>query len=188
MHAAGFVLVGGRSSRMGRDKAHLTVGSRLMVELVADTVAEVAGNVALVGNPKGFEDLPYECLPDLRTGLGPLAGLEAALASGRAEFNVVAGCDMPGIKAGDLKHLLSVCEQTHSLCTLANDASGRKHPLFAVYRRDCLPFVCEALDAGRLRLLDLVEDLKAVECSIDSVLTNLNTPEQWAAWQAARLV
>jgi molybdopterin-guanine dinucleotide biosynthesis protein A len=41
-----------------------------------------------------------------------------------------------------------------------------------------------ALDAGRLRLLELVEELEAVEVRIDSVLSNLNTPEEWAAWQA----
>jgi molybdopterin-guanine dinucleotide biosynthesis protein A len=71
---------------------------------------------------------------------------------------------------------------------LAADASGRKHPLCAVYQRDALRFVRAALDAGRLRLLDLVEELKAVEVRIDSVLSNLNTPEQWAAWRAAQLV
>jgi molybdopterin-guanine dinucleotide biosynthesis protein A len=188
MLTAGFVLVGGQSSRMGRDKARLPVDSRLLVELVAGTVAEAAGTVMLVGNPAAFADLPFECLPDLRPGCGPVAGLEAALASGQAEFNVVVACDMPGIRAADLTRLLAVCEESHALCAFVKDASGRKHPLCAVYRSACLPFVRVALDAGRWRLLDLVEELKAVEVPIDSVLSNVNTPEDWAAWQAARAV
>ena len=188
MHAAGFVLVGGQSSRMGQDKARLKVDSRLLVELVASAVAQAAGSVALVGNPRAFEDLPFECLPDLRPGLGPLAGLEAALASRRAEFNVVAGCDMPGIKPAILARLLVLCVETGALCTLMRDASGRRHPLCAVYSSDCLPFVRRALDAGRLRLLDLVEELKAVELPSDSVLDNLNTPDQWASWQATHRI
>jgi molybdenum cofactor guanylyltransferase len=188
MQAAGFVLAGGKSSRMGQNKARLRIDSQFLVEVVARAVADATGNVALVGDPSAFGDLPIECLPDLRPGLGPLAGLETLLASGRAEFNVVVGCDMPGVKSADLARLLAVCEQTGSLCGMAVDLSGRKHPLCAVYRRSCLPFVQSALDGGRLRLLDLVEELKAVEVRSDSILSNVNTPEQWAAWQAAQLV
>jgi len=186
MRAAGFVLAGGRSSRMGRNKARLRVGSRLLVELVASQVAQVADSVTLIGRPEDFSDLAFPCLADLHPGLGPLAGLEAALASSGAEFNVVTSCDIPGIQADDLRRLLAICRQTQSRCALARDPSGRKHPLYAVYHQECLPVVKAALDAGRLRLLDLVEELRAVEVPIDSVLRNLNTPEDWAAWQAAQ--
>jgi molybdopterin-guanine dinucleotide biosynthesis protein A len=65
---------------------------------------------------------------------------------------------------------------------------GRRHPLCAVYRRACLPAVRAALDAKRWRLLDLVEELRAVEVPIDSILSNVNTPEEWAAWLAAHAV
>jgi len=185
MLAAGFVLVGGRSSRMGQNKARLKVGSRLLVEIVAAQVQQVTGGVTLIGNPSEFSDLPFKCWPDLHPGLGPLAGLEAALAGERADFNVVVGCDTPGISAAALVQLLAVAQRTGALCTLAVDFSCRKHPLCAVYRSACLPVVRSALTAGRLRLLDVVEELKAVEVPIDLVLDNLNTPEQFAAWQAA---
>jgi molybdopterin-guanine dinucleotide biosynthesis protein A len=186
MPVAGFVLVGGLSSRMGKNKARLRVDSRLLVELIASKLAEVSDWVALVGNPQAFSDLPFECLADLRNGLGPLAGLETALSNRRAQFNIVTSCDMPGIRPSDLTRLLTVCRETQSLCAVARDADGRTHPLCAVYRGDCLAFVTAALDAGRLRLLDLLKELKAVEVPIDSVLHNLNTPEEWVAWQAAQ--
>jgi molybdopterin-guanine dinucleotide biosynthesis protein A len=172
---------------MGQDKARLKVHSRMLVELIASQVAEAVGRVTLIGNPQAFSDLPFECLADLRPGLGPLAGLETVLCSGRAEFNIVTGCDMPGIRSAELARLLSICRQTESFCALARDVNGRKHPLCAVYRASCLPFVRSALDAGRLRLLDLVEELQAREVPVDSVLSNLNTPEEWAAWQSAQL-
>ena len=79
MQAAGFVLVGGQSSRMGRDKARLRIGSGLLVEDVAGKLASCTASVTLVGPPERYADLPFECLPDLRPGLGPLAGIEAAL-------------------------------------------------------------------------------------------------------------
>ena len=188
MHAAGFVLAGGRSARMRQDKARLQIGSRFLVEVVAHAVVQAAGNVTLIGNPALFSDLPFPCLPDLRPGLGPLAGLEAALSSTPSEWNLVLGCDMPDIQSGDLAQLLAVAAETGALCTLATDATGRRHPLCAVYRRDSLRAVAAALDAGRLRLLDLVEELKAVEVRLHSALSNLNTPEQWSAWKAAQPV
>jgi molybdopterin-guanine dinucleotide biosynthesis protein A len=184
MRVAGFVLVGGRSARMGSDKARLRAGARLLLEVVASRVAEAADGVTLIGPPRAFEDLPFPCLADLRPGLGPLAGLETALESSRDEYNVVASCDIPGIRAADLRRLLAVCRETQALCVLARDPSGRRHPLCAVYRRECLPIVGAALDAGRLRLLEFVEELRAVDVPIDAVLHNLNTPEDWAAWQA----
>ena len=174
--------------RMGQDKARLKVGAYCLVELVANVVREAAGNVALVGNPAVFADLPLDCLADLQPGLGPLAGLEAVLASGRGELNLVVGCDMPGLSGVDLRCLLESAQKNRALCTVAVDMSGRRHPLCAVYRSEALPTVRSALAAGRLRLLDMVEELKAVDVRIDAVLSNLNTPEQWAAWQADRLV
>src|SRR5437762_8761701 len=83
MKAAGFVLVGGHSSRMGRDKALLPLDSGLLIEKLAAMVAAVVGTVALIGEPERYKHLGLECLPDLRPGMGPLAGIEAALESGR---------------------------------------------------------------------------------------------------------
>ena len=182
---AGFVLVGGRSSRMGENKARLKVGSQFLVELVAAVVKQAAGTVTLIGNPQAFTDLPFDCLADAQPGLGPLAGLETALASARAELNLIAGCDMPDLKPADLTRLLETAAQNKALCTLARDTSGRRHPLCAVYRTEALPYIRTALAGGRLRLLELVEELKAAEVPIDSALRNLNTPEQWAAWKKA---
>jgi molybdopterin-guanine dinucleotide biosynthesis protein A len=56
-----------------------------------------------------------------------------------------------------------------------------------VYRSACLPFIQRALDSRRLRLLDLIRDLKAETVEIDAIVDNVNTPEQWAAWQAANI-
>lgn len=182
---AGFVLTGGRSSRMGENKARLKLGPHFLVELVAHTVRETIGNVTLVGNPLAFADLPFECLPDAQPGFGPLSGLETALASHRAELNLLTGCDMPDLKTTDLTQLLTAATQNNALCTLARDANGRRHPLCAVYRTEALPYVQNALAARRLRLFSLVEELEAEDVQIDSVLHNLNTPEQWTAWKKA---
>src|SRR4051794_11037884 len=97
MQAAGFVLVGGHSSRMGCDKALLPLKSGLLIQEVTAKVTAAAGTVALVGEPERYRDLGLDCLPDLRSGMGPLAGIEAALESGRGELNLIVACDMPSL-------------------------------------------------------------------------------------------
>lgn len=181
MRTAGFVLVGGRSSRMGQDKARLQIGSDLLVESIAEKIARAASRVALIGPPERYKDLAIECLPDLRPGLGPLAGIEAALSAGYGEFNLIAGCDMPNLAPEWLQKLVRTARCSDMRCVVTRDALGKIHPLCAVYRSDCLPLVRRALDAGRLKLVDLIEDLQALEICTADVIANLNTPEQLAA-------
>lgn len=185
MQAAGFVLAGGQSSRMGRDKALLCRGSRPLIEEVAAILSALTGNVALVGAPERYGALGFDCLPDLRPGSGPLAGIETALASGRGEYNVILACDMPGISTAWLGRLLVKSKETGALCVVARDATGNIHPLCAVYRTGCLPVVRSMLDTGRLKLLSLLEELNAITIEIDGTLWNLNTLDDWERWMSS---
>jgi molybdopterin-guanine dinucleotide biosynthesis protein A len=109
--------------------------------------------------------------------MGPLSGIEAALASGRAERNLVLACDTPGV---DLRHLRQLLLQDNS-CVITEDESGRLHPLCAVYDVSCLPAIRAALDAGRLKLLDLAASLSPAILRYPGVLSNINTLEDLAA-------
>lgn len=185
MKAAGFVLVGGHSSRMGRDKALLPLSSGLLIEEVAARVANAAGSVALIGAPERYNHLGFDCLPDLRPGMGPLAGIEAALESGRGDLNLIVACDMPSLETDWLSCLLRKAQETHALCVASRDASGIVHPLCAVYRSGCLPVIRRALDAGRLKLLEAIGELGASTLQIGSTVWNINTPQEWAQWEHA---
>jgi molybdopterin-guanine dinucleotide biosynthesis protein A len=177
MHVAGFVLAGGRSCRMGQDKALLEWRSGSLVERLAECVKEAAGNVALIGNPELYSGFGFDCLADLRPARGPLAGIETALASGRGELNLIAACDMPGLEVQWLKMLLQEADESGAECVATRDASGRLHPLCAVYRDTCLVKVQKALDAGRLKALDALDELDTVVLETGQMLWNVNTPE-----------
>ena len=168
---------------MGRDKALLRCDAHALVEDVAAKVKEVAGSVALVGQPQRYGGLAFDCLPDVRPGLGPLAGIEAAMEAGRADLNLIVGCDMPGIEKKWLRQLMKRAEETNALSVVARDGKGIVHPLCGIYRSDCLPVVRRALDEGRLRARDFIRELRADFVDIGAVLHNVNTPEDWMAWQ-----
>jgi molybdenum cofactor guanylyltransferase len=186
MQAAGFVLVGGRSLRMGCDKALLEWNAHPLVEEVAGKVRSVAGNVALVGPLERYGALGFDCVADLRPGLGPLAGIEAALASGRAEANLIVACDLPGIESVWLERLMREAEESGAKCVLIRDGDGVVQPLCGVYKSTCLPMIGRALDERRLRMQDLIEELQAGMVEIEEALANINTPEDWHAWRRGR--
>lgn len=182
MLAAGFVLVGGRSTRMGRDKALLPWQSRPLVAHVANAVQEAAGNVTLVGEPQRYCFLEYDQLPDTYTGLGPLGGIEAALLARRGELNLIVACDMPAVRSDFLRRLLEFAAADSAACVVSEDSNGRVHPLCAVYKTACLPFVRRALAQRQLRLFDLVAELGAATLKVDCEIANVNTPEEWEQW------
>ena len=156
-----------------------------MVEAIASALATVTEEVFLVGRPERYAGLPFACLPDLRPGLGPLSGLEAALASRRAGLNVVVACDLAGLRADWITGLLQAM-QPEVLCAAVVDRNGKLQPLCAVYRTECLDRVTNAIKEGRLRAIHLLAELKAVKVSIDDVILNLNTPEEFERWATSK--
>ena len=184
MQAAGYVLVGGNSSRMGRDKAFLPGQFRYVLDDVAESVRSATGNVTLIGNPDRFREFHYPCLPDLRPGLGPLSGLEAALASTDCDLNLVLACDMPALDVDHLRLLIGRAQASVSKCVATEDVTGRIHPLCAVYKRECLPVIQCRLNEKRLSAMGLLDDLGTEYLRVQSAIENLNTPEEWARWNS----
>ena len=180
------MLVGGRSSRIGSDKARLPGESHLLVLELAEKVKQVAGNVALIGESHRYRDLHIECLDDLRHSVGPVGGIEAALSSGRGEWNLIVACDMPNLRTEWLEHLLAAACQRESQSVVCRDANGIVHPLCAVWNRSCLPAVRDLLDKGQLRVFDLLQTLSAEQLVVNEPIYNVNTPEEWAKWRASQ--
>ncbi len=182
MQAAGYVLVGGKSSRMGRDKALLPGQFRYVVDDVAECVRAVTGNVTLVGNFDRFRELHYPCIPDLRPGSGPLSGLEAAMMSSGSDLNLILACDMPAIDITHLRWLLERAQASQNDCIVTEDATGKIHPLCAVYKKACLPAIQCRLDEKRLSLMGLLDEVRTEYIRVGAVVENINTPEDWARW------
>ena len=186
MRTAGFVLVGGLSTRMGRDKARLPFASGLLVESIAKKVKQAAGSVCLVGGGARYRDLAIDSIDDLRPRCGPLAGIEAALDTKRAEFNLIVACDMPDLSSSWLEQLLAEAQDRGSKCLISRDPAGVLHPLCGVWRSDSIGSVTEALNESRLRLLELVRDVDADVLTCQQPLANVNTPDEWNCWQLTR--
>ncbi|HLY19477.1 MAG TPA: molybdenum cofactor guanylyltransferase [Bryobacteraceae bacterium] len=185
MSRAGFVLAGGNSTRMGRDKALLPFRGGALAAHVAAAVATAAGSVTLIGDPVKYGHLGYTVLPDGTPGAGPLGGIETALSRTFADWNLVLACDMPAVPAEFLRDLLDAAERLDAAVLVPAGPSGRPEPLTAVYHRRCAGHLRRALDAGVRKVMDALAGLDVRIQTVDdgAWFENLNTPGEWAGYR-----
>jgi len=184
---AGYVLTGGRSSRMGHDKALLPFRGGTLAAFVAREVRQAAGSATLVGDPESYDSLGLPVIPDLYPGEGPLGGILTALAHTAADYNLVTACDLPAISAAFLGLLLDAAETSGANAFIpTHPVSGLPEPLCAVYHRRALPAIEAAFGRGVRKVMAAFEDpgggLHAVRFETSEVASfqNVNTPEEWA--------
>src|SRR4051794_15214171 len=200
--AAGIVLAGGRSSRMGSPKAALEWhGSTLLRRIVGIVARAVDGPVVVVRAPaQGLPPLPrsVEVVEDAREGRGPLQGLAAGLRAveGRAPIAYLSSTDVPLLHPRFIARVLAALDD--DVDVVLPHVGGFPHPLAAAYRtaladaverliaedRMRPAFLFEACRVRRLDAAALLDDpaLAALDPELDSVL-NLNEP---ADYEAAR--
>ncbi len=176
---AAWILVGGRSSRMGRDKALAESNGRVLALRVADQALQVCGKVTLVGDPAIYAELGLPVIADRFPGKGPLAGIEAALANTSCETNLILACDMPSLGKDLLERL--VAPDSESDCVLPRHDNGHVEPLCAVYQRRCHPVILAAIEAGIRKVTDALRPfaIRYIRVSDPAAFANLNTPDDW---------
>ena len=180
----GFVLAGGKSSRMGSDKALLRLDGKTLLERVAQAVEEAVGSVVIVGNSGRYGGFGYGVIPDAVPDSGPLAGIQAALAESDTEWNLMVACDMPGVTADRLRCLVEEAQGCGDADVVMPYFEGCPQPLCAVYHRRARVAIEEALRSQRLKIMDALADLRVVRKAMDGedLFRNVNTPAEWSAF------
>ena len=172
--AEGFVLVGGRSSRFGSDKAFHEIDGLAMVVHVADALRAHVPTVTLVGQLADHRDLGLSVIPDLFAGAGPLGGIVSALEHARAPRCLVAGCDMPRLASAPLALLLREAARTGADAMVPRTPDGRLQPLCAVYARRARGPLAQALREGTRKISDAIERIDWRPLVVDDSMPFVN--------------
>jgi molybdopterin-guanine dinucleotide biosynthesis protein A len=181
------ILSGGKATRFGgRDKAGLVFGGQSILTRQLAALRQVTGDVMIIGSHPPRDTIgTTRTIDDHVPGCGPLGGLHTALRESLGDALVVVACDMPYVSAPFLSHLLTLtCEAD----AVIPETIRGKHPLCAAYTRTCIEPIAKRLGEKRLKMSDLLEDLRvrivaATEISAfgdpDRLLANVNTPDEY---------
>ncbi len=185
---AAFVLTGGKSTRMGADKAFLELEGRTLLARALDVARASVPDVRIVGDAARFAAFA-PVVEDVFPGCGPLGGIHAALRASTADLNLMLAVDMPFVTPELARSLVAWARKSEALVTVPRVGGGWQ-PLCAVYRRAFADVAEKALRAGRYKIDALFaedrtqvvaeQELVAAGFSPD-MFRNLNTQEELEA-------
>lgn len=195
----GIVLAGGRSRRMGTDKAFLALDGERLIERVMGVLREVCAGIIIVANDTSlYAMLGAPVVPDTIQDFGPIAGLHAGLQAMRTDLGIAVAVDMPFLRPALLRAMMEVAAGWDAVVPALASPAGADvaqkrakdldmHPLHAVYRRTCVPVIRAAMDRGDRRLNAFLtairvryftaEEIRVYDPELRSLL-NVNTPEE----------
>jgi molybdenum cofactor guanylyltransferase len=187
-----FILAGGKSTRMGTDKAFVTLGGRPLLDHALTTARSVAGEVRIVGASTKFAAFA-PVVEDTFVGCGPLAGIHAALRASQTDLNIILAVDLPFLPPTLLHFLIGKARHSTASLVIVPRTLQRWQPLCAVYRRSFADLAETALRSGRYKIDTLFaetevrvvekEEFQAAGFSPE-IFRNLNTPEELSAAQS----
>jgi molybdopterin-guanine dinucleotide biosynthesis protein A len=156
MDAEGWVLAGGRSLRMGRDKAGVELCGQPLLSHMLEKLWALRVRARVAGLREPVDGIAGDVVADAHPDCGPLSGIETALSKSEAALVLVLGVDLPLLETEFLRWMLRRAETTGALATIPR-LLGEPQPLCAVYRRELRGGVTDALDAGDYKVMVAVE-------------------------------
>ena len=186
---AAVILTGGKSSRMGTDKAFLPLPGCPDETFLSHTLQLVRHfpTIALSVAQKDARYDVFDCIQiaDCWPEIGPMGGIASCLSALDAEAILVLACDTPLLSSALIDRLETAwAENPDAQCILPVDADGRMQPLCAIYARTSLPLFLDAIAQEKYALRYVIDQLDTLPLTLDKTLAdqaaaNINTPEEY---------
>lgn len=183
------ILAGGKSSRMGENKAFMEIAGVRVIDRLVNTFSPISEEVIMIVNqPENYLSLHgVKKLVDIETfrGNGPLAGIYTGLLAAKTDYCFVVACDMPFASGVLSQWLIEECEWGDKDAAIPRH-NGRIHPLFGAYHTRISQQICNNLTAGERKMETLINSIHArivetsdspahFQANWDNVLWNMNT-------------
>lgn len=176
-----FILAGGKSSRMGSNKALLTFNSNTLLSTCINTLKEFSKEIIISGNYTEYKNVNLPLIADERKEIGPIGGLEACLKTlAKDEYGFFTTCDMPLIKSNLIKIL---AQELAPFDCIVFSLNGIIQPLFGFYNQRCLKTLVNQVESEDYSLTKMILSCHSKVIEINSkesyTLVNINTPEEY---------
>jgi len=181
----GLILAGGKSTRMGQDKALLDRGGQSQLAYLAGMLDKNVERVFVSTRADQKDDgerRKYAQIVDRYDDMGPLAGILSAMEEHPDSDWLVVACDLPNITGETITHLLKNCSADHPFTAYVSSHDGLPEPLCAIYRAGSIAIMRRFADEGIYcpRKILIRSDTFLLEQSDPGSLDNINTPDDLA--------
>ncbi len=186
MTVSAAIMAGGKSTRMGQDKAWIELDGEPLITRVAAVLAQVADEVIVVANDPKYESLGLRVVRDRWPAGGALGGIATGVGAATHGTVLVAACDMPFTSAEMWRLLLGHAGEAD---VVIPRVGGEYETLHALYARACVPQMARSIAENRLRVISFFDQVRVLAVeepelrAVDPTLrafTNVNTPEELA--------
>lgn len=184
----GVILAGGKSSRMGQNKALMSLGGKRLVDRVVEVMRSVFDDLLIVTNtPEMYADLGLTTVRDVWPDKGSLGGVYSAIYHVATPYCLVVACDMPFLQTAVLRYLVT---QRNDYDVVVPDVLGELQTLHAIYSKACLQPIERRLETNRLRIVGFFPDVRVRTVTASELelydpallaFQNLNTLEEFQA-------
>ncbi len=190
------ILAGGKSSRIGTEKALLKLNNVTIIESIYNLVTEIFDEVIIISDEKEkYSFLTDNVYKDIYPGLGPLSGIHSGLKNSNTEFNFIISCDMPFVNNEVVNFIISKISSETEIVFTKSDSSF--HTLCGVYQKKSFPKLEELilnsenersnkLGKAKIKLFDLINSVNAEIIDIENekfyhsnLMFNMNTLEDY---------
>ncbi len=180
------ILAGGKSSRMGSNKAFLKLNGKTFIERQIDLLREMFDEIFIsVNTPSEYEYLNLPVFKDVYPDKGPLCGIYTSLVNSGSANTFMLACDMPFVESGLIKHLKGF---TKEYDVVVPKSERGLEPLHAFYSKNCIDPIKKELDSNNLRIISFFPHVKVKMVELESLsspdsfknsIKNLNTRDEY---------
>ena len=173
----GIVLAGGKSTRMGTDKAFLKLDGKPFISHILDTIQGSTDEVYIISDNHELDGMGTHRFSDLIPGLGPIGGIYTGLFHSKTTNNLIVACDTPFLTKETITQLIMGMDKEHNAFVV--QCEGVVMPLIGIYRKSCLPHFNKVIERNQLGLKKALAGIRTKTISLPgsharSVL-NINT-------------
>lgn len=177
-----FILAGGKSSRMGKDKGLVLLNNIPVIQHIINEVKKLDLNINIITDNHSYNTFGCKCIKDIIPGQGPLGGLYTAMCYTTAEYILLLSCDMPFVTYRVFERLINRCRTTHDEIIACRNEDNL-YPFPAFYHVSLKEKVKHHLDHHKLKMQKFIQECSTTKVDVSDMIkedtclfSNLNTP------------
>lgn len=181
MELTAIILAGGKSTRMGTDKALIKIGDKSLLETAINICKPVCNSIVISSNNQEHGKCGYPVIADEIRDCGPIGGILSCLRKSETDWNFVISVDTPFVTSD---FILFLTTQTENYDAVVPVHFSNKEPLIALYNKNCLPVIEKQISTHQFKIHHLINLINTNFLNVGKwvennahFFSNLNRPE-----------